>query len=41
VAGEDMFPDAQDPTRKHRPMTTTADPSRRFDPTYEKISCPR
>jgi catalase-peroxidase len=38
VADEDMIPDAHDPTRKHRPMMTTADLSLRFDPAYEKIS---
>ncbi len=38
VAEEDMIPDAHDPSRKHRPMMTTADLSLRFDPAYEKIS---
>ncbi len=38
VEEKDMIPDAHDPTKKHRPMMTTADLSLRFDPTYEKIS---
>ncbi|MDE2092300.1 MAG: catalase/peroxidase HPI [Burkholderiales bacterium] len=38
VAAEDMIPDAHDPSRKHRPMMTTADLSLRFDPAYEKIA---
>ncbi len=38
VAAEDMIPDAHDPTKKHRPMMTTADLSLRLDPAYEKIS---
>jgi hypothetical protein len=38
VAEEDLIPDAHDPTKKHRPMMTTADLSLRFDPVYEKIS---
>lgn len=38
VAEEDMIPDAHDPSRKHRPMMTTADLSLRFDPAYEQIS---
>ena len=38
VADKDMIPDAHDPSRKHRPMMTTADLSLRFDPAYEKIS---
>jgi catalase-peroxidase len=33
-----MIPDAHDPSKKHRPMMTTADLSLRFDPIYEKIS---
>jgi len=33
-----MNPDAHDPSKKHRPMMTTADLSLRFDPIYEKIS---
>jgi catalase-peroxidase len=38
VAEEDMVVDAHDPSRKHRPMMTTADLSLRFDPIYEPIS---
>ncbi|MCC6624436.1 MAG: catalase/peroxidase HPI [Deltaproteobacteria bacterium] len=38
VAPEHMIPDAHDPTKKHRPMMTTADLSLRFDPIYEPIS---
>ncbi len=38
VREEHMIPDAHDPTKKHRPMMTTADLSLRFDPAYEKIS---
>ncbi len=38
VAAEDMIPDAHDPSKKHRPMMTTADMSLRFDTAYEKIS---
>ncbi len=38
VAEEDMVADAHDPTRKHRPMMTTADLSLRFDPIYEPIA---
>ncbi len=38
VADQDMVVDAHDPTKKHRPMMTTADLSLRFDPVYEKIS---
>ena len=38
VAEKDMIPDAHDPSRKHRPMMTTADLSLRFDPIYEPIS---
>ncbi|MDZ7762063.1 MAG: catalase/peroxidase HPI [Desulfovermiculus sp.] len=38
VAEEDMVVDAHDPTRKHRPMMTTADLSLRFDPDYEPIA---
>ncbi len=37
-AEEDMVPDAHDPSKKHRPMMTTADMSMRMDPIYEKIS---
>src|SRR5512135_209536 len=38
VREEDMIPDAHDPSKKHRPMMTTADLSLRFDPIYEPIS---
>jgi len=38
VDDEDMVVDAHDPSRKHRPMMTTADLSLRFDPTYEPIA---
>ena len=38
VAEEDMVVDAFDPTKKHRPMMTTADLSLRFDPIYEPIA---
>ena len=38
VRPEDMIPDAHDPTKKFRPMMTTADMSLRMDPAYEKIS---
>ena len=38
VADEDMIVDAHDPSRKYRPMMTTADLSLRFDPVYEKIA---
>jgi len=38
VKPEHMIPDAHDPSRKHRPMMTTADLSLRFDPIYEPIS---
>jgi catalase-peroxidase len=38
VKEEHMIPDAHDPSKKHRPMMTTADLSLRFDPAYEKIS---
>ena len=38
VAEEDMVPDAHDPSKKHRPMMTTADMAMRMDPIYEKIS---
>ncbi len=33
-----MVVDAHDPSKKHRPMMTTADLSLRFDPAYEKIA---
>jgi len=38
VKPEHMIADAHDPSKKHRPMMTTADLSLRFDPAYEKIS---
>jgi catalase-peroxidase len=38
VDEEDMIVDAHDPTKKHRPMMTTADLSLRFDPIYEPIA---
>jgi catalase-peroxidase len=38
VAEEDMVADAADPSKKHRPMMTTADLSLRFDPIYEPIA---
>ena len=38
VADEDMVIDAHDPSKKHRPMMTTADLSLRFDPIYEPIA---
>ncbi len=38
VADEDMVVDAHDPTKKHRPMMTTADLSLRYDPIYNKIA---
>jgi catalase-peroxidase len=38
VAEEDMVVDAHDPSKKHRPMMTTADLSLRFDPIFEPIS---
>ncbi|MBJ6752064.1 catalase/peroxidase HPI [Geomonas anaerohicana] len=38
VAAEDMVADAHDPSKKHRPMMTTADLSLRFDPIYEPIA---
>ena len=38
VAKEDMVVDAHDPSKKHRPMMTTADLSLKFDPAYEKIA---
>ncbi|MGD8242363.1 MAG: catalase/peroxidase HPI [Desulfobacterales bacterium] len=34
----DMIVDAHDPSKKHRPMMTTADLSLKFDPIYEPIS---
>ena len=38
VAERDMIADAFDPSKKHRPMMTTADLSLRFDPVYEPIA---
>ncbi len=38
VDEEDMIVDAHDPTKKHRPMMTTADLSLRYDPIYEPIA---
>jgi len=38
VDEEDMVADAADPSKKHRPMMTTADLSLRFDPIYEPIA---
>lgn len=38
VAEEDMVLDAHDPSKKHRPMMTTADLSLRYDPIYEPIA---
>jgi len=38
VDEEDMVVDAHDPTKKNRPMMTTADLSLKFDPVYEKIA---
>ena len=38
VEEEDMIADAHDPSKKHRPMMTTADLSLRFDPIYEPIA---
>ncbi|NLV29930.1 MAG: catalase/peroxidase HPI [Acidobacteria bacterium] len=38
VDEEDMVVDAHDPSRKNRPMMTTADLSLKFDPVYEKIA---
>jgi len=38
VAEEDMIVDAHDPSKKHRPMMTTADLSLRFDPGFEPIA---
>jgi len=38
VDDEDMVVDAHDPSKKVRPMMTTADLSLRFDPIYEPIS---
>jgi len=38
VAEEDMVIDAHDPSKKRRPMMTTADLSLRYDPIYEPIA---
>jgi catalase-peroxidase len=38
VNEEDMVVDAHDPSKKHRPMMTTADLSLRYDPIYEPIA---
>ncbi|MBS0013643.1 MAG: catalase-peroxidase, partial [Desulfobacterales bacterium] len=38
VADEDMVVDAHDPSKKNRPMMTTADLSLKFDPIYEPIA---
>ncbi len=38
VAEEDMVVDAHDPSKKRRPMMTTADMSMRYDPIYEPIA---
>ena len=38
VAEEEMITDAHDPSKKNRPMMTTADLALRFDPIYEPIA---
>jgi len=38
VSDEDMVADAHDPSKKNRPMMTTADLSLRFDPAYGPIA---
>jgi catalase-peroxidase len=38
VREEHLIPDAHDPSKRHRPMMTTADLSLRFDPIYEPIA---
>jgi len=38
VAEEDMVVDAHDPSKRHRPMMTTADLSLRYDPIFEPIA---
>jgi catalase-peroxidase len=38
VAAQDMVVDAHDPSKKHRPMMTTADLSLKFDKIYEPIA---
>jgi catalase-peroxidase len=35
---KNMVPDAHDPSKKHKPIMTTADMAMRMDPAYEKIS---
>jgi len=37
-AAADTVPDAEDPSKRHAPMMTTADLALRFDPIYEPIS---
>src|SRR5262245_2360246 len=37
-AGSTTVPDAQDPSKRHAPMMTTADMAMRMDPAYEKIA---
>ena len=36
--GGEIFPDAFDPNKMHKPTMLTTDLSLRFDPAYEKIS---
>ncbi|MBN1512025.1 MAG: catalase-peroxidase, partial [Phycisphaerae bacterium] len=38
VSEENMVVDAHDPSKKHRPMMTTADLALKFDPIYEPIA---
>jgi len=38
VPEDKLAPDAHDPSKKHRPMMTTADLALRFDPIYEPIA---
>jgi len=38
VADEDLVVDAHDPSKKHRPMMTTADLALRYDPAYASIA---
>ena len=38
VQDKDLIPDAHDPSKKHRPMMTTADLALRMDPIYGPIS---
>jgi catalase-peroxidase len=35
--GEEIIPDAFDPSKKHRPTMLTTDLSLRFDPVYERF----